>query len=95
MSYDNTNTGMLAKNDRKQKDTHPDYRGTINVDGVDYWLSGWLKTGKEGGKLAGQKFFSLSVQIKDDQAAPAPAPRAAAPAAAPAPSHQSDDDIPF
>lgn len=90
MSYDNTNTGMLAKNDRKQKETHPDYRGTINIEGVEYWLSGWLKTGKEGGKLAGQKFFSLSVQPKD--AAPAAAPK---PAAAPAAADDMDDDIPF
>lgn len=90
MSYDNTNTGMLAKNDRKQKETHPDYRGTINIEGVEYWLSGWLKTGKEGGKLAGQKFFSLSAQPKD--AAPAAAPK---PAAAPAAADDMDDDIPF
>lgn len=74
-NYDNTNSGMLAKNDRKEKDTHPDYRGSINIEGVDYWLSGWIKEGKEGGKLAGRKFFSLSVQRKDEakpQSQPAP-----------------------
>lgn len=84
--YDNTNTGMLAKNDRKEKDTHPDYRGSINVEGVEYWLSGWIKEGKAGGKFEGRKFFSLSLQPKDGQAAK--------PAAAPAPS-VADDDIPF
>jgi hypothetical protein len=72
MSYDNTNTGMLARNDRKEKDTHPDYRGSINVGGVEYWLSGWLKEGKPGGKMEGRKFFSLSVEPKDKAAAPAP-----------------------
>ncbi len=63
--YDNTNTGMLARNDRKERDTHPDYRGSINVGGVDYWLSAWVKEGKAGGKMEGKKFFSLSVQPKD------------------------------
>lgn len=88
MQYDNTNSGLLAKNKRKEKDTHPDYSGSINVDGVEYWLSGWLKTGKEGSKLAGEKFFSLSVRPKDQQ-------RAAAPAPVPAPAEDFNDDIPF
>lgn len=68
MAYDNTNTGMLRKNTRKEKDTHPDYRGKINVGGVEYWLSGWIKVGREGTKLAGEKYFSLSVQpIEEEQ----------------------------
>jgi hypothetical protein len=88
--YDNTNSGLLAKNKRKEKDTHPDYSGSINVGGVEYWLSGWLKTGKEGSKLAGEKFFSLSVRPKDEQRAPAPAP-----APSPPPRDEFNDDIPF
>ena len=66
MSYDNTNSGMLSRNDRKEKDTHPDFKGAINVDGVDYWLSAWVKEGKPGGKMEGRKFFSLSLTPKDD-----------------------------
>ena len=101
MAYDNTNSGLLAKNDRKEKDTHPDYRGKINVDGQDYWLSAWIKVGREGSKLSGQKYFSLSVTPVEEQARPAP--RAAAPArqaparraAAPAPAEEFEDDIPF
>jgi hypothetical protein len=73
--YDNTNRGLLAKNDRKQSDSHPDYTGSININGVEYWLSGWVKVGQNG-KLAGQKFFSLSVKPKDGLAEPRPAPKA-------------------
>ena len=75
---------MLARNDRKEKDTHPDYTGRINVAGVDYWLSAWVKEGKAGGKMEGRKFFSLAVRpIEGQQAAPArPAP-------------DFDDEIPF
>ena len=86
--FDNTNTGMLSRNERKEKDTHPDFKGQINVDGKEYWLSGWTKEGKAGGKMAGKKFFSLSVQAKD--AAPKPAtakPRSGF--------DDMDSDIPF
>ncbi len=58
MSYEaKPNTGTLWKNDRKEKDTHPDYRGTINVDGKDYEISAWIKSKRDGGK-----FMSLAVK---------------------------------
>lgn len=83
-NYDNTNRGTLGKNQRKEKDTHPEYAGKINVDGVDYWLSAWVKEGPTG------KFFSLSVRPKDEQKASA----AKQPATAGG-FDEMDDDIPF
>lgn len=58
--YDNTNRGALFKNTKKEKDSHPDYNGNINVDGVEYWLNAWVKEGKNG------KYFSVSVKPKED-----------------------------
>ena len=63
--YDNTNSGVLFRNDRKQSgDNKPEYTGSLNVDGQEFWLSGWFREGKKG------KFFSLSVTKKEDRAAP-------------------------
>jgi single-stranded DNA-binding protein len=96
--YDNTNRGIISKNTRKELDTHPDIKGQINVDGVEFWLDGWLKQRNDGTG----SFYSLSVKPKNAPAAPA-APAAAKPAqkAAPKPAPASggfdnmDDDIPF
>ena len=85
--YSNENSGLLAKNDKQGNESRPDYRGSINVDGTEYWLSAWIKTGRDGTKLAGQKYMSLSVKPKDEPVAYAPAP---APAAAPAPRMTQD-----
>lgn len=41
-------SGSLFKNSKKEKDTHPDVRGTAKIDGVDYRVSGWNRTTKGG-----------------------------------------------
>ena len=56
MSYDNTNTAVIFKNNKKENEKHPDYRGTINVDGKELEISLWVKEGKAG------KFFSGKIK---------------------------------
>lgn len=50
------NNGALFKNDRKDKETQPDYTGSIRLNGADFQLAAWLKTAKSG-----KKFMSVSV----------------------------------
>lgn len=85
--YDNTNTGVLFINDR-QREGHkdPDRNGSLNVDGVDYWLSGWLK------EKNGKKFLSLSVKPKEAKPAPAKKP-SPPPAQKPDPDLDPEDDF--
>ncbi len=67
MTYDNTNTGAIFRNKRKETDKHPDGTGTVNIEGVEYWVSSWNKTSKSG-----EPFRSLSFKRKDgNEAKPA------------------------
>lgn len=43
MSYDNTNRGAIWGNQRKDQDSHPDFTGSINVEGVEYFLDAWKR----------------------------------------------------
>ena len=51
------NTGAIFKNNNKTKDTQPDYRGKVNVEGKELEISLWLKESKQG-----VKYFSASFQ---------------------------------
>jgi hypothetical protein len=60
VAFDNTNRGVLFREAEKSKDSDRDYSGSINIDGREFWLSGWIKTSAKG-----TKFLSLSVKPKD------------------------------
>jgi hypothetical protein len=60
MPYDNTNRGALFRNDEKDGENDRDYSGTLDVDGTEYWISGWVKTSK-----AGKRYLSLAVTPKN------------------------------
>lgn len=99
MAYEQRdNSGSIFVNDRKEKDTHPDRTGTAMIDGVMYYVSGWLKQSAKG------QFLSLAFKRKDDQPQTAPqrpAPRREDPiSTGRLPQRQSilpndDSDIPF
>ena len=50
------NSGSIFKNN-KTKETQPDYRGKVNVNGKDMEISLWVKESKTG-----TKYFSASFQ---------------------------------
>jgi hypothetical protein len=73
MDYDNTNRGALFRNDDKDpsNDKDRDYSGSLNVEGTEYWISGYVRTSKSG-----RKFLSLSIKPKQDKPLPANKSRA-------------------
>ena len=54
------NSGALFKNDKKETDSHPDYKGSAMIDGSDYWVSGWINTSN-----AGTKYMKFSYSPKE------------------------------
>ena len=82
MDYDNTNRGAIFRNEKKSTEKHPDMNGSINIEGKEYWISGWSNVSK-----AGAKYLSLSVSAKDEQ------PTQSKPA--PSNAVEFDDDLPF
>ncbi len=62
MAYEQRdNSGSLFKNDKEGNESRPDYKGSVMVGGVEYWLSAWIKEPKSGG----QKYMSLSLKPKE------------------------------
>jgi hypothetical protein len=70
MAYEQKdNSGSVFKNERKEKDTHPDRTGSAMIDGVAYWVSGWVKQDRNGNPF-------LSLAFKRKEAAPQRVPAA-------------------
>ena len=77
------NSGAIFKNDKKQKETHPDYKGKINVEGKDFEVALWLKESAKG-----MKYFSVAISepyVPEQQVQPERARSG----------DSVDDDLPF
>lgn len=89
MAYEQRdNSGTLFKNEKKEKDSHPNMTGKAMIGGVLYYVSAWTKEGNKG------KFQSLSFKpVTGEVSAP---PQDSQPSARTAPNFSDlDDDIPF
>jgi len=51
---------VLFKNDKKETDKHPDYKGGGMVNGKEVWLSAWINKSAKG-----VTYMSLKTQNKD------------------------------
>ena len=61
MSYElKDNSGSLFRNKKKEREAQPDYTGQAKLDGVEYWIAGWIHHGKSG-----QTFLSLAFNPKN------------------------------
>jgi uncharacterized protein (DUF736 family) len=59
-------SGSIFVNEKKASENHPDFRGSIVVNGQKLWVSGWKKSYDKG------KYISLSISSPDDIINPKP-----------------------
>ena len=80
--FDQTNRGQIWGNKDRKTDKHPTHTGSLNVEGVEYWISAWV-----GDKSKNQPALTFKIQKKEPkQSQQAPA----------APAQKFDpDSIPF
>ena len=85
--YDNNFRGVLFRNERmREGKKDPEYQGSCEVDGAEYWLKAWINTSKKDGS----KYMSLKFEQKEATAASTTKTATAAPV-----DFDDDSDIPF
>lgn len=57
--FDNTNRWKLGRNNKPKNEKSPEFTGSINIDGQEYWLNGWVR------EANGERFFSGTVAKKE------------------------------
>ena len=72
MAYDNTNSGAVFVNGKKSKETDPDRRGSLDVEGVEYWVSEWDSVSKK----TGEAYVRIKINRKESTVQKPPTPKA-------------------
>ncbi len=84
--FDNTNRGAIWGNDKDGNDRRPDFKGSLNVNGEEYWVSAW-KRKPNAKERAPALTFSIEKKEAKYQNSEKPAPANNF--------DDFDDDIPF
>ena len=78
---DRPDGGYLSRNEKKQSETHPDFRGSMTLEGREFWISAWVAQNDRG------KYFKLKFQPKQQVVVPLKK--------TPEPDPGYDDPLPF
>lgn len=93
--FDDEMRGAAFKNDRKTKgDNRPNYTGTVQIEGTEYWVSVWIQEAKSG-KREGEKFLSFAFNEKDEDGGSRKSSRSKPSRQEEDPAEDFDDEIPF
>jgi hypothetical protein len=52
--------GSLSRNKKQEKPTQPSHKGSCTIDGVAYWISGYVNESRDNG----EKYFKLYFEPK-------------------------------
>jgi len=65
----NDNEGAIWGNQKKQKDTHPDFTGNAVIDGVEYRVAAWKRRPNANPKAPSLKFKFERAQVDIEEQA--------------------------
>lgn len=57
-------SGILFKNDKITSEKSPVYKGSATINGVKYWLAGWVNDGDKG------KYLSIKFEVAEEKEKP-------------------------
>lgn len=84
--------GVLFKNNSRETDSQPHYKGSAQINGCEMWLSAWINTSKDGKQY-------LSIRFKPKQERPIQQTNSSAVVAEPFTGTQTsaftENDLPF
>jgi len=60
--YDNTNRGAIWKDEKNSTEKDRDFKGELNVEGVEYWVSAWKRKPDASAKAPA---LSFKIERKD------------------------------
>jgi|LWDU01.1.fsa_nt_gi uncharacterized protein (DUF736 family) len=64
MEYDNTNTGVLFKNNKEGNEKRPDYTGSMELEGGKKMkLAAWVRESQKGQKFLSVKMSEPMAQV--------------------------------
>ena len=84
-TYDNTNTIVIWENQYKVEPKDPDFRATVNIDGVEYKFGGWRRGKDDPANRPVARFKLDKPKVQNVQKA----------VASPQEPDPFEDDIPF
>ena len=87
------NSGALFKEENKQSEKHPDYKGNCLINGQKMYIAAWINESQGGKKYMSLSFSAPSEDAKYNKAnsSATPKPEFAKPQA----STGTDNDLPF
>ena len=64
MEYKTEKKGVLFVNDKKEKESQPDYSGNCEIEGVKYRIAGWKRAYKND---SSKQLLSLNFELFEEK----------------------------
>lgn len=71
--------GTLSRNKKQEKPTQPSHKGSCTIEGVAYWISGYVNENRDNGEKYFKLYFEQKKPREDSAAEPVAVPLSESP----------------